>query len=385
MRASRIVPWGILAILILTTVFSAVANALEAPPELSSIAYAVYDADYGYLVLEKNAYQQRSIASITKVMTLLVAIELVEEGKIALDAQVTASARAASREGTQINLKAGDTLTVEELLYATALASANDAAVALAEYVAGTEADFIKLMNAKAEELGLGDTHYVDCTGLLSIFSNNYSTALDQARLLQVALGHELLRSILTASDYFIESRDRRIKNSHPLLGVPGVEGGKTGATTPAGHTLITSCVRHEKRLIIVVLGARSREVRNDENEMLLEWAFGNLRTLISSEEVLTPVLIPDGVDHQVNAVLGSEFAVVAATEADLEFQTETQILPNLRAPIDRGDKVGELVVMREGEEFVRLDLVAQQSTGLATWLRRIFNGVTRIFRGMGE
>ncbi len=385
MRASRIVPWGILAILVMTTAFSGVAHALEAPPELSSIAYAVYDADYGYLVLEKNAYQQRSIASITKVMTLLVAIELVEEGKLALDGAVTASARAASREGTQINLKAGDTLTVEDLLYATALVSANDAAVALAEYVAGTEADFIKLMNAKAEELGLGDTHYVDCTGLLSIFSNNYSTALDQARLLQVALEYELLRSILTSTDYFLESQDRRIKNSHPLLALPGVEGGKTGATTPAGHTLITSCVRHEKRLIIVVLGARSREVRNDENEKLLEWAFGNLRTLISSEEVLTQVLIPDGVDHQVNAVLAREFAVVAATEADLEYETETQILPDLRAPIDRGDKVGELVVMRQGEEFVRLDLVAQQSTGLATWLRRIFNSMTRIFRGMGE
>lgn len=385
MRASRIVPWGILAILVMTTAFSGVAHALEAPPELSSIAYAVYDADYGYLVLEKNAYQQRSIASITKVMTLLVAIELVEEGKLALDGAVTASARAASREGTQINLKAGDTLTVEDLLYATALVSANDAAVALAEYVAGTEADFIKLMNAKAEELGLGDTHYVDCTGLLSIFSNNYSTALDQARLLQVALEYELLRSILTSTDYFLESQDRRIKNSHPLLALPGVEGGKTGATTPAGHTLITSCVRHEKRLIIVVLGARSREVRNDENEKLLEWAFGNLRTLISSEEVLTQVLIPDGVDHQVNAVLAREFAVVAATESDLEYETETQILPDLRAPIDRGDKVGELVVMRQGEEFVRLDLVAQQSTGLATWLRRIFNSMTRIFCGMGE
>ncbi|HHT67860.1 MAG TPA: D-alanyl-D-alanine carboxypeptidase, partial [Firmicutes bacterium] len=160
-----------------------------------------------------------------------------------------------------------------------------------------------------------------------------------------------------------------------------GVEGGKTGATTPAGHTLITACTRHEKRLIIVVLGARSREVRNRENEALLEWAYGNLRTLISTEEVLAPVLVPDGVDHQVNAVLAHEFSVVAVEEADLEYETKVEILPNLRAPVDRGDKVGELVVSRNGEEFVRLDLIAQQSTGLATWLRRIFNSVTRLFR----
>lgn len=372
---------ALLVSLLFTIPFATLASTLEPPPELSSIAYAVYDGDYGYLVLEKNAYQRRSIASITKVMTMLVAVELVEQGKLTLQDEVTASARAASREGTQINLKAGDRLTVEELLYATALASANDAAVALAEYVAGTEADFVKLMNAKAQELGLVDTNYVDCTGLLSIFSNNYSTAYDQARLLQIALDHELLHSIFMAPEYFIKSRDRRIRNSHPLLDHAGVEGGKTGATTPAGHTLITACTRHEKRLIIVVLGARSREVRNRENEALLEWAYGNLRTLISTEEVLALVLVPDGVDHQVNAVLAHEFSVVAAVEADLEYETKVEILRELRAPVERGDKVGELIVSRNGEEFVRLDLVAQQSTGLATWLRRIFNSVTRLFR----
>lgn len=384
MKPSRVVAMAIFIVLAIIAVGSSVASSLEAPPDLSSIAYAVYDADYQYLAWEKNAHQRRSIASITKLMTLLVAVELVEGGEMGLADEVTASARAASREGTQINLKAGDILTVEELLYATALVSANDAAVALAEYVAGTEADFAKLMNAKAKELGLGDTHYVDCTGLLSIFSNNYSTAYDQARLLQVALEHELLRSILSTRDYVIKSQDRRIKNSHPLLDLPGVEGGKTGATTPAGHTLITSCVRQEKRLIIVILGARSREVRNGENEALLEWAFGNLRTLISSEEVLAPVIIEDGVDHQVNAVLAEAFQVVA-TEEEGEYQTKVQILANLRAPVDRGDKVGELVVNQGGEEFVRLDLVAQQSTGLATWLRRMFNKVTRPFRGMGD
>ncbi len=384
MKLSRMVSLVTFATLIVIAVGSSVAYGLESPPDLSAIAYAVYDADYQYLVLEKNAHQRRSIASITKVMTLLVAAELVNEGKIGLADEVTVSARAASRQGTQINLRAGDVLTVEDLLYAAALVSANDASVALAEHVAGTEEDFTKLMNAKAGELGLGDTHYVDCTGLLSIFSNNYSTAYDQVRLLQLAFENELVRTIFSAREYVIEPQDRRIRNSHPLLDLPGVEGGKTGATTPAGHTLITSCVRHEKRLIIVVLGARSREVRNGENEALLEWAFGNLRTLISSEEVLAPVVIPDGVDHQVNAVLAEAFQVVEVAEEG-QYQTEVQILPNLRAPVDRGDKIGELVVSRAGEEFARLDLVAQQSTGLATWLRRLFNRVIRPFRGVGD
>ncbi|HPT82354.1 MAG TPA: D-alanyl-D-alanine carboxypeptidase family protein [Limnochordia bacterium] len=361
------------------------AGSVSAPPELSAIAYAVYDADYDYLVLEKNAHQRRSIASITKVMTLLVAAELVEAGKIGLGDEVTVSARAASREGTQINLKAGDRLTVEELLYASALQSANDAAVALAEYVAGSEAEFAKLMNAKAQELGLRDTHYVDCTGLLSMSSNNYSTASDQARLLAAALNSQLVREILRAPDYFLKSQNRKITNSHPLLDSPGVEGGKTGATTPAGHTLITSCVRHGRRLIAVVLGARTREIRNSENEALLEWAFGNLRTLISTEEVQARLIVPDGVHHQVDAVLAREFSVVVRDDQDREFTAEVELKPKLRAPIDAGDKVGELVVRRADGVTVRLDLVARQSTGLATWLRRLFNHLRHFFGRLGE
>ncbi len=384
MRSFGILALAILIILSSTGFSLGVSWTLEQAPELSSIAYAVYDGDYGYLILEKNAYERRSIASITKVMTLLVAVELVEEGQLALDSKVTASARAASREGTQIRLRAGDQLTVEELLYATALQSANDAAVALAEHIAGSEADFCKIMNARAEDLGLNDTHYVDCTGLLSIFSNNYSTAFDQAKLLEIALERELLRTILSAPNYFLESQDRKISNSHPLLDLPGVEGGKTGATTPAGHTLITSCVRSDRRLIMVVLGARTREVRNEENKALMEWAFGNLRTLISTDEVLAPVVIPDGVDHQVNAGLARDFSLVATTESDLEYETETDIHQDLRAPIDRGDKVGELIIKRGGEELTRLDLVAQQSTGLATWLRRVFNGIIQLFSRSG-
>lgn len=378
-------PRLIALLLMLVFCLSGVAwGALANAPELSSIAYVVYDADFNYVILEKNAHQKRSIASITKVMTLVCTVELVEQGKLTLDTVISASARAASRDGTQINLKAGDKLTLEELLYATALVSANDAAVAIAEYVAGSEANFTKLMNEKAQSLGLRDTNYTDCTGLLSIFSNNYSTALDQARLLQVALQYDLLRRVFATQEYLLKTQNRKIVNTHPLLGLPGVEGGKTGATTPAGHTLITSTRRHDRRLITVVLGARSREVRNGENRQLVEWAYDNLRVLISTEQVLTPVIIPDGVQHQVNGVLRREFSVVATSEQDFEFDTKIELIPGLRAPVDQGDKLGELVVFKEGVEFARLDIVAQQGTGLATWLRRIFNRLLHLL-GLGR
>lgn len=351
------------------------------PPDLSSIAYAVYDGDHNYLILGKNEKQKRSIASITKIMTLLCVVELVEEGDIGLHDKVIASSRAASREGTQINLKAGDEFTLEELLYATALVSANDAAVALAEYVDGSEAAFTNRMNAKAQELNLKDTNYVDCTGLLSIFSNNYSTAMDQVKLLQIALEHELLREILRTPEYNLKAQDRIIKNSHPLLENKGVAGGKTGATTPAGHTLITSCTRDDRHLIIVVLGARSRDLRNQENEELLEWAFANLQVVIPSTKVLGTVLVPDGVDHEVNAVLAKDFSLVFTENFNPEFETELELWSNIRAPIERGHQVGELIIKHEGQDFTRLALVAQQGTGLATWLRRIWNAFKRLLR----
>lgn len=372
--------------LIFVFCFSLAGQAFSPIPELSAIAYVVYDGDYEYLIAEKNAQQVRSIASLTKIMTLLYTIELVERGELSLDTVITASAKAASRDGTQINLRAGDRFTLEELLYATALVSANDAAVTLAEYVAGSEAQFCRLMNEKAKEMGLENTSYVDCTGLLSVFSNNYSTALDQAKLLRAALELELFRQIISTQEYYLKAQDRKIVNTHPLLGLPGVEGGKTGATTPAGHTLATSVLSEQgRRLITVILGARSRDVRNAEAKLLHEWAEQSLVGLISKEEILTSVLIPDGVDHEIHAVLAADFSIVAVNEADLNFKTEIELIPNLHAPIDRGDKVGELVVYKEDVEFTRLDIVAQQSTGLASWLRRIFNLFIHFFKRLGR
>lgn len=365
--------------------FPSVLEALAPVPELSAIAYVLYDGDYDYLIASKNAEQKRSIASLTKIMTLLCAIDLVERGELKLDAIITASAKAASRDGTQIRLSAGDRFTLEELLYATALVSANDAAVALAEYVAGSEAQFCRLMNEKAKQLGLEDTNYVDCTGLLSIFSNNYSTALDQARLLQIALGSDLFRRIISTAEYDLKAQGRKIVNTHPLLGQSGVEGGKTGATTPAGHTLATSVLHQERRLISVILGARSRDVRNQEASLLHEWAQENLVGLISKEQILTPVLVPDGVEHEINGVLAADFSIVAVQESDLDFKTKVELLPGLRAPVERGDKVGELIVYRENREFTRLDIVARQGTGLASWLRRVFNLFIHFFKKLGR
>ena len=237
------------------------------------------------------------------------------------------------------------------------------------------------MMTARARELGLANTSYVDSTGLLSIFSGNYSTAFEQAKLMQIALEHELFRRIIAAKEYFLKPQNRYITNTHPLLEMEGVEGGKTGATTPAGHTLSTSRLYNGRRLIAIVLGARSREVRNAESEELINWAYERLETLIPRSKVITAVVVPDGVDHQVNAVLEQDFSLFIRDEKDRDIVTKIELQQGIRAPLEQGDPVGELVIYRENQELARLRLVAQQGTGLASWLRRVVYQIIRFFQ----
>ena len=187
--------------------FCPVVSAQKGFPSVSAAAVVIYDADFGHVLYAKNPHQQRSIASLTKIMTILYVCELVQAGKIGLNDVVTASANAASRGGTEIKLKSGDKFTVEELLYAAALASANDAAVALAEYAAGSEQEFARLMTNRAKELGLKDTNFVDATGLLSIFSGNYSTAYDMAVLSRFAMENPLFRRFVSTREYELSRR----------------------------------------------------------------------------------------------------------------------------------------------------------------------------------
>ncbi len=346
-------------------------------PDLSAIAVVVYDPDFNQVVYEKNAYQRRSIASLTKIMTILYICELVETGTISLDQVVAASANAASRGGTEIKIKAGEQFTIEELLYASALASANDAAVVLAEYVAGSEGEFASLMNIRAQELGLADTNFVDSTGLLSIFSGNYSTAYDMAILSAFAMDNKLFKDLVSTEEYDLEPKARTLKNSNVLLGkVEGVNGIKTGATTPAGHTLITSVERNQRQLIVVVLGAPSREKRNAQSEELVEYAYSHLQVIVPQGQVITTLTVPDGVTHLVDVVTEQELSLYMLAGDSSDFETEYELL-NKRAPVEKGEKVGELFVIQQGKEIASIDLVSGQSTGLASFLRRLWNRIT--------
>lgn len=351
------------------------ASGTEDFPDLRSIAVVVYDGDLGETLYERNPDERRSIASLTKIMTLLYIAELVERGDISLQDEVTASAVAASRGGTSIDLRQGDTFTVEELLYATALRSANDAAVALAEHIAGSEQNFARHMTDRAIELGLTNTNFTDSTGLLSIYSNNFSSARDVAILSSLALENDLVHRLVSTKEYYLAAQDRNIRNTNVLLHeLADVDGMKTGATTPAGHCLVTTALRDNRRLIIVVLGAPSRPIRNTESEQLLQWAYSTLETIIPRDQVVGEVPVKDGVTHTVRVVPKDNVSIFAVDDEARDIETRVEPLAEVRAPIDRGEKVGELVLLRGGNEFGRVDLVARDDTGFATFLRRFYN-----------
>lgn len=368
-----------MVILFLLMMFSWIlTDVSKAFPNISAIAVVIYDPDFDLVVYEKNANQKRSIASLTKIMTILYICELIQAELVSPDDIVTASANAAGRGGTEINIKSGEKFTVKELLYAAALASANDAAVALAEYAAGSEREFAELMTKRAWELGLTETNFVDSTGLLSIYSGNYSTAYEMALLSKFAMDNELFKHFVSTKTYELKSKGRTITNSNVLLGkVDGVNGIKTGATTPAGHTLITSVERNERRLIIVMLGAPSRELRNNESEELVEYAYNHLQVFIPKGKVITQLNVPDGVTHLIDAVMDRELSLFSFNDKYADIETKYQLL-NKKAPIEKGDKVGELTVVHKSEEIASIDLVSSQNTGLASFLRRLWNRIVR-------
>ncbi len=237
------------------------------------------------------------------------------------------------------------------------------------------------MMSIRARELGINNTNFVDATGLLSIYDGNYSTAYELAILSTIAMQNDLFRTLVSTKEYELKAQGRTIKNTNSLLhDIEGVNGIKTGSTTPAGHTLVTSVIKHNRHLIIVVLGAPSREVRNEESEQLLNWAFSNLEVVIRANEVVEQLEVPDGVDHLINVVPSREISFFFPWEDLREFEQRIELRDNIRAPVDKGDKVGEIIFERNGEEFARADLVAAQGTGLASFLRRIFNVLRKFF-----
>ena len=329
----------------------------EAPITLTSPSAILCEASTGQVIFEKNADERRPVASVNKVMTILLTLEAVDEGRVSLEDQVTVSPRAASMGGSQAFLDAGERYKLSELLKTVIVASANDSAVALAEHLAGTEESFVRLMNARAEELGLTNTHYANCTGLPA--QEHYTTARDVAKLSAQLDLHPIYYRYSTIWMDEIKHRGGRVTsltNTNRLIRFyPGCDGYKTGSTNEARYCVSATAKKEGMRLIAVVLGTPAGQTRFDEARAMLEYGFANV-------QLVTPIAQGQALDMTVPVRLGGrdEVSVLSGGTCSLlerrgeknALSLEAALVEKVNAPVYAGDVLGEIRVKR-GDEVV--------------------------------
>jgi len=356
----------------------AVAQELSAA-RLRSKAAIVIDAHTGRVLFESNAHEPLPPASVTKVMTMLLVLEAIQEGRLQWDDTVTASARARSMGGTQIWLETGETMSVRDLLYAVALGSANDAAVALAEHLAGSEEAFAQWMNRRAAELGARNTRFSNASGLppesLGMAGQEHVTsAYDLAMISRQAVQTPgFLELVSFYGPYPIRPGTSKLVElwnlNHMLRTYRGMDGIKTGMTRAAGWCLSATAVRDGLRLIAVVLGAPSRDERTADVRTLLDWGFAHFRAHRFAEEGAEAGTVPvaKGERERVRATVATE--LVAAVPRDRSVTTETRIEwdPAPAAPVAAGQRLGRMRAYVDGEVVGEADVVAAEAVPRAS------------------
>ena len=319
------------------------------------------DADTGAVLYEQNADEALPPASVTKIMTLLLVMEAIDGGKIALTDAVPVSAHAAGMGGSQVYLKEGESMSVEEMLKCVVIASANDCAVALAEFVAGSEESFVAAMNARAAELGMVNTHFENTNGLDDTVQNHVTSARDIAIMSRALIAHP---KILEYSGIWMDTiRDGAfgLTNTNRLVRFyPGCTGLKTGSTARAKFCISATAERDGLSLICVIMAAESRDVRNATAAKLLDYGFANYAAFVG-EGGNDSVTVQGGVGARC-AVEFAPFLSALPKEDRAKVEREILLPDDVRAPIQKGDAIGE-VVYRVGErELGRVPILAAES-----------------------
>ncbi len=342
-------------------------SAAKAAPKdvvkITAVSAVLMDAGSGQVLYSKDPDVRWPPASITKVMTMLLVTEALEQGKIKLEDQVPVSDEAYRMGGSQIWLDPGERLTVKDLLYAIALQSANDACIALAEHVAGSEAAFVQLMNERARQLGAKNSNFANAHGLHD--PDFYVSAMDMALIAREAVKHgEILKYTSTFQEYLRGGKTWLVNTNRLLRFYQGADGLKTGSHSQAKSNLVATAKRDGLRLISVVLGAETSQVRFNESAALLNYGFANYKgvALASKTEVVKKVRVYAGDIDFVDAVPADD-TVVGVKKGETEGLTRRIMVPDLiPAPVQKGAKVGELqVVDKAGNIVGQVPLVAVQ------------------------
>ena len=344
-------------------------------PKTNSRRYIVYDRISKSMIIGKNEDVKSAMASTTKIMTTIVILE-----KSDLDETVTVSAKAGGTGGSRLGLKRGDKASVRDLLYGLMLRSGNDAAVALAEHVGGSVKEFAELMNEKASELGLTNTHFVTPHGLDD--ANHYTTALELAKLTDYAMDNETFAKIVgtKSTTIYINNQPRQINNTNELLGVlNGVVGVKTGFTNNAGRCLVTETKRNNMDIITIVLGADTKKDRTKDSVNLIEYTFSKYKMYNLEEQIIEEfnkwkninekrILIIKGKTSNPKLALGAiEKATIPICDND-KIEYSINALTEIEAPVEQWNVMGTLTVKLNGEILENIDIVNVNEVQKRDW-----------------
>lgn len=340
-------------LLLLCLLLSAVTVGVQAgekPFDLSCASAVLMEASTGRILYEKNADTPLPPASVTKVMTLLLVMEAVGAGKVGWDDAVTVSERAASMGGSQIYLKVGESMPLSDMVKSVVIASANDAAVALAEHIAGSEEAFVAKMNARAAELSMKNTHFENTNGLDDSVENHVISARDIA-----IMSRELIRhpQILEYSSTWMDTvRDGAftLTNTNRLVRFyPGATGLKTGSTAKAKFCISATAERNGVSLIAVIMGAETRDVRNAEAKKLLDYGFAGYGVYKDENHELPPLPVDGGMKDHASLVV-TPFSLALPKEKIASVHAEVELPTRLKAPLAVGDTVGRVIYTLDGE-----------------------------------
>lgn len=342
------------------------------PFQINAKSAALMCANTGEFIFEMDSHTKRPIASITKIMTMLLVMEALEQNKIALDDVVVASEHACSMGGSQVYLAVGEEFTVHELLKAVAIHSANDASVALGEHVAGSEGVFVTMMNEKAKVLGMNNTNFLDCSGLTD--EGHYSTAHDIA-----LMSREIITKYPLIIEYTTIKRDTfrngtfGLDNTNHLIGkYRGITGLKTGVTDAAGYCLAATASRDGMDLISVILGSDSLNMRFTETTKILDYGFSNYEILKITKkgETAGNVSVKKGLAASIPVIYKDNHEILLKRGQKDKITEEVRIPEFLNAPVKEGDNSGEAALLLDGKVIKSLPLVTTGDVQKATWLK---------------
>lgn len=353
---------------------------IPSPPQIAASSYILMDAESGRIIVEGNSHERLPPASLTKMMTAYIVERELDEGRISLEDQVPVSVNAWQTGGSRMFVKEGTQVPVEQLLKGVIIQSGNDASVALAEFIAGSEGAFADIMNQQAQILGMQDSHFINATGLPS--ESHYSSAYDLALLAKAIINDYPENYPIYEQKYFTYNDIRQPNRNSLLWRDPSVDGLKTGHTEEAGYCLVASAEREGMRLIATVMGTDSENARAQEVQKLLNYGFRYFEThsLFSAGEVLNEAQVWGGEAENVQMGVANDAIVTIPRGSKGSLESVMDIDSVIQAPVQAGQELGQVRVMLNGEEIVNRPVVALEEVPEGGFFKRIWDSIKLFF-----